>query len=134
MLTEEIAKQTLDEYYAAKGIHDYETGYQDEEGNQLCAYYDTIYKYNLNNDRHQDAVIEYHLMPCFSSGTCFQPTRAIITKINGKYRLISAELLPSYFTIDSITYDKKYNYLYFHKFNCPEPDVVASYRSIVPRN
>jgi hypothetical protein len=133
-LTEEIAKQTLDDYYAAKGIHDYETDYQDDEGNQLCAYYDTIYRYNLNNDNHEDGIIKYHLMPCFSSGTCFQPTCAIITKISGKYRLISPELLPSYFTVDSITFDKKYNYLYFSKFNCPEPGVVVRYRSKIARN
>lgn len=133
VLTEEIAKQTLDKYYAAQSIHNYKTEYQDEEGNQMCVYYDTIYKYNLNNDSHEDGIIEYHLMPCFSSGTCFQPTRAIVTKIKGKYKLISAELLPSHFTIDSISSDKKYNYLYFHKFNCPEPGVVASYRSKVAR-
>jgi len=133
-LTEAIAQKVLKDYYAAKGIHNYDTDYQDEEGNQMCAYYDTIYKCNLNNDRHEEAIISYWLMPCLSSGTCFQPTRAIITKINGKYKLISAELLPSYFNIDTVTSDKTYNYLNFYKFNCPEPGVVKRYKSKIPRN
>ncbi|KOS05482.1 hypothetical protein AM493_05135 [Flavobacterium akiainvivens] len=133
ILTEAIAQKVLEEYYAAKGIHNLETGYQDEEGNQMCAYYDTLYRYHLNNDNHEDGIIKYHIMPCLASGHCYQPTRAIITKINGKYTLISAELLPSYFGIDTITSDNKYNYLYFYKFNCPEHDIIARYRSKIPR-
>lgn len=56
-LTEEVANQALDEYYTRKGIHNYETGYQDEEFMQLCAYYDTLYTYYLNNDDYQDGIL-----------------------------------------------------------------------------
>jgi hypothetical protein len=134
ILTEAIAQKVFEDYYAAKGFHNHKTGYQDDEGNQMCAYFDTLYRYHLNNDNHEDGIVEYHLMPCLASGHCYQPTRAIITKINGKYKLISAELLPSNYNIDSVTFDKKSNYLYFYKFNCPEPGAVACYRSEIPRN
>jgi hypothetical protein len=134
IITEDIAQQTLDEYYSAKGVHNYKTGYQDEEGMQMCAYYDTLYRYNLNNDNHEDGIIEYHLMPCLASGHCYQPTHAIITKIKGKYKLISEEFLPSYFTIDTITFDKQSNYLYFYKFDCSDNVYTKHYRARIEKS
>jgi hypothetical protein len=128
-LTEEKANQALDEYYAPKGIHNYETGYQDEDFMQLCAYYDTLYTYNLNKDNHQDGIIKYHLMPCSASGHCYQPTYAIVTRINGRYKLISAEFIPEYFSIDSIISNMDFKYLYFHSFDCSENKELQHYRA-----
>lgn len=128
-LTEEIANKALDEYYAPKGIHNYETGYQDEEFMQLCAYYDTLYTYQLNNDNHEDGIIKYHLMPCSASGHCYQPTYAIITRINGKHKLISAEFLPEYFGIDSVVSNKNFKQLYFYSFDCSDYRELQHYKA-----
>ena len=132
-LTEAMAKQALDNYYSAKGIHDFGTDYQDEEGNQVCAYYDTLYTYNLNDDKHEDGIIEYHLMPCSASGHCYQPTYAIITNIKGKYKLISAEILPEGFGLDTIISDKEYNLFYYYKFDCSQNKITSRYKSKIPR-
>ena len=133
-LTETIAKQVLDKYYSAKGIHDFETDHQDDEGNQMCAYYDTLYTYNLNNDKHEDGIIEYHLMPCLASGHCYQPTHSIITRINGKYKLVNAEFLPSQFGIDSVVILNSFKYLYFYKFDCGNNKVIKKYRAKLNSN
>lgn len=132
-LTEAIAQKVLDGYYAAKGIHNYKTGYQDDEGNQMCAYYDTLYRYHLNNDNHEDGIIEYHLMPCLASGHCYLPSYAIITKINGKYQLIAPQFLPNHFGLDTIVSDRDFNYLYFYKIDCGKDTIVDRYKSKIKR-
>lgn len=132
-LTEQIAQRTLEEYYAAKGIHNYKTGFQDDEGNQMCAYYDTLYTYHLNNDKHEDGIIAYHLMPCLASGHCYQPGYAFITKINKEYKIVNPEFLPSGYGIDSVTTIDNFNYLYFYRFDCGENKVVKQYRAKLSR-
>jgi hypothetical protein len=132
-LTEQMAQKTLEEYYAAKGIHNYKTGFQDDEGNQMCAYYDTLYTYYLNNDKHEDGIIAYHLMPCLASGHCYEPGYAFITKINKEYKIVNPDFLPSSYDIDSITTVDNFNYLYFYRFDCGENKVVKRYRAKLSR-
>lgn len=133
-ISKAIAQQILDEYYSAKGILNRETGFQDEETTQLCAYYDTIHKRNLNKDKHEDAIISYWLMPCLAAGHCYQPTYAIISKINGKPTLLSAEFIPESFYIDSISSDKKNNYLYLNKFDCGTDKIDSRYKAKIVLN
>jgi hypothetical protein len=128
-LTEELAQKTLEDYYASKGIHNYKTGYQDDEGNQMCAYYDTLYTYHLNNDRHEDGILAYHLMPCLASGHCYQPGYAFITKINKQYKIVNPKFLTSGYGIDSIAAEGNFNYLYFYRFDCTENKVVQHYKT-----
>lgn len=132
-LNREIAEKTLDEYYAAKGIHNYETGYQDDEGNQMCAYYDTLYTYNLNNDKHEEGIIAYHLMPCLASGHCYQPSYAFITLVNKKYKIVNPEFLTSGYGIDSVATEGNLNYLYFYRFDCGENEVMQHYKAKLNR-
>ena len=68
-------------------------------------------------------------MPCAASGHCYQPTHALITKIKGKYKLVSAEFLPSQFGIDSISVSGNFNYLYFYSFDCSENKIIKHYRA-----
>ncbi len=132
-LNREIAEKSLDEYYAAKGIHNYETGNQDDEGNQMCAYYDTLYTYHLNNDKHEDGVISYHLMPCLASGHCYQPSYAFITRVNKKYKIVNPEFLTSGYGIDSVAREGNLNYLYFYRFDCGENEVIQHYKAPLNR-
>ncbi|MFY7728457.1 MAG: hypothetical protein ACOVRN_02955 [Flavobacterium sp.] len=132
-LTEELAQETLEKYYAVKGIHNYKTGYQDEEGNQMCAYYDTLYTYQLNNDKHEDGIIAYHLMPCLASGHCYQPGYAFITRINNEYKIVNPEFLTSGYGIDSLTTEGNLNYLYFYRFDCGENEVMQHYKAKLNR-
>lgn len=133
VLTQEIAQKTLEEYYTDKDIHNYKTGYQDDEGNKMCAYYDTLYTYHLNNDRHEDGIIAYHLMPCLASGHCYQASYAFITNINKKYKIVNPEFLPPGYGIDSITNADNFNYLYFYRFDCGENKIVKRYRAKLSR-
>lgn len=128
-LTEELAQKTLEDYYATKGIHNYKTGFQDDEGNQMCAYYDTLYTYHLNNDRHEDGIIAYHLIPCLASGHCYQPSYAFITQINKEYNIVNPEFLTSGYGIDSVAVEGNFNYLYFYRFDCTENEVVKHYKT-----
>lgn len=93
-LTLEMAEVALQEYFSKK------KSFRRREL-RMCAATDTIYKMHLNNDRYIDAVLRYDIYPCVGNGQYF-PHTALLTHIKGKYRMISQDIIPNNFFVDTV--------------------------------
>lgn len=93
-LTLEMAELALHEYFSKK--ESFQSG-----DLQMCTRVDTLYKLHLNNDRYIDAVLRYDISPCVGNGQ-YVPHTALLTHIKGKYRMISQDIIPNNFFVDTV--------------------------------
>jgi hypothetical protein len=130
-----VAETAIEEYFDKLGYYQTKDSASVDWENDilLCAGFDTIYRTHLNTDKFIDGLVTYYDAPCMANGHCYQPHLAIMTFINGKYRLISRDLLPENYSIDSITQDKKFTYIHGNVYNCGEHEYMRGYRARIRR-
>lgn len=135
-LTTETAQSAVKEYFDKLGYYKTEDSASVDWENDIliCASFDTLYHVHLNADKYVDGLVTYYDIPCFSSSHCYQPHLAIVTFIDGKYRLISRDLLPDNYTIDSITQDRKFTYIHGNVYDCGEHEFTRGFRARIRRD
>lgn len=135
-LFDATAQTAIKEYFDKLGYYKTEDSASVDWENDilLCASFDTLYRLHLNADKYIDGLVMYYDMPCFSSGHCYQPHLAIVTFIDGKYRLISRDILPDNYTIDSITQDRKFTYIYGNVYDCGEHEFTRGFRARIKQD
>jgi len=106
-----------------------------DRGDIWCADIDTVWPAHLNGDKFIDAVIEYQDAPCRANGHCIMPHKAIVAYINGKYRFLARDFIPSNYFIDSIRVEKGFQIIYGDDYDCGEHETVRKFRAqITPLN
>ncbi len=140
-LTFQSAKKMLYTYFKGIGYYiekiPYEISDSDRTGKiakdgsyKFVVFFDTLEYIDLNNDRINDAIIEYSLSPPYACGVCVgEPSNAIIVSNGNRFDLIGLEFIPDSFTLDSIKQDSKNSIvLYGYEFNCLEKTYERSFK------
>jgi hypothetical protein len=123
----EQAETAVDEYFAAKESF--------RQGDlRMCAQVDTVIKLHLNNDRFIDAVVGYDVFPCVGNGHCYLVHTALLTYINGKYRMISQDIIPNSFIVESIYQDEKSTIIKGFDEDCPNEVTIRKFTARLARN
>jgi len=127
ILSTSIAKNILYNHFRSKGylIQEELKGISETDELKTCVTYDTIYKVN---NKTSSAVISYWLAPPYSSGHCYQPSKAIIVDTDKGYKITNEEFIPTSFTIDSISMIDCYPIIFCYDFDCGEDKVIKKIR------
>jgi len=130
-----VASDAVEEYFNKLGYYQEKDSATVDWENDIImsAGFDSVYRVQLNADKYIDGIVRYDDAPFMANGHCIQPHIAIVTFINGKYRLISRDLLPENYSIDSITQDKKFTYIHGNEYDCGEHEYTRGYRARIRR-
>jgi hypothetical protein len=123
-ITENEAEILLYQYFKRKGVLPQTELNHSQTGpdEKLIIRYDTIYKFRTK--RLSGAVISYWLGPADLNGHCFQPSKAIILPVGGRYRVSYENFIPSNFAIDS----SKGSSLYGYDYECGGRGVLKTFK------
>lgn len=125
LLTEKEAKKVLYKYFKNKGVlsHDELKGDLSEVEGTLCVDYDTLYK--LNSNQFSVAIITYWFDVAYTSGHCFQPSRALITYTKKGYQISNENFIPEKFKIDSVGTNGSF---YGYDFECANNKIIRHFK------
>lgn len=122
VLTSKIAKSILYNHFRKKGylIQEELKGISKNNESEICVLYDTIFK--LKNS--SSAIISYWLSPPYSSGHCFQPSKAIIINTDNGYKITNEDFIPTSFAIDSVKTISNNDIIFGYEYDCVEDNVI----------
>ncbi len=133
--------RAIQDYFIPKGYYPEEKMTLDTllthdiEPEPQCVGFDTLYPLNLNADNVEDYLVTYFKMPCGASGNQWRPHMAIVTSINGNYKLISEDLLPDYwYHIDSLATNRDKILIYGKIFDRATLEFAKKYRATIIKN
>ncbi|HRI20351.1 MAG TPA: hypothetical protein PLA68_05335 [Panacibacter sp.] len=123
-VTNRQAKTYLYKYFKRKDILPREeiNAKTDNAGDRLCVSYDTVY--NIHTKNNSGAIVSYWLGPADLNGHCFQPSKAVIQKINNEYTISNEDFIPSNFAIDS----SSGSFLYGYDYDCGGGSILRGFR------
>jgi len=124
-LTEKEAKKALYKYFKKKGVlsQDELKGDLSEAEGTLCVDYDTIYK--LKSNQFSGAIITYWLGVAYTSGHCFQPSRALISYTKKGFEITNENFIPEKFIIDSVGTNLSF---YGYDFECANNKTIRHFK------
>ncbi len=113
-LSEKLAIKTLFSHFEKKGLYTDGNLPDNIEGTDetVVVSYDTILVLNLNGNKYDDAIISFWLVPHGANGSGFKPHYAILSDIDGGYKISNEEFIPEMFSIDSVVLNGSQNLLY----------------------
>lgn len=126
ILTDTIARQTLNNYFKNKGFmlqseidEDLNIPRLPKNKNKTVIAYDTLLPIN----KHSGIVFYWNAKPN-AVGHCVQPHHAIIVGDAENFKITNEDFLPETFVLDSI----KNNVIFGYSYNCVEDKIIMKYK------